>query len=225
MSAEYRPGSSSKSEGDVSTSTEMSITLSAETADCPFKASSVLLEPELSDVQIRVVDKHKESKLFHAHKLVLAVASDVFKTMFYGSVPQENPVVIKDSDPTAFEAFLRFVYTGTATITEADVFPLLDLGQKYMVGSLIKVVMSFLQRSMTFENVGHIVLAGQNFLDDAPPGFWESLEARGEELLNSDEFLLLRKDTVQTLVRRQLDAEESLIYEKAVAWATAECNR
>lgn len=59
MSAEYRPGSSSKSEGDVSTSTEMSITLSAETADCPFKASSVLLEPELSDVQIRVVDKHK----------------------------------------------------------------------------------------------------------------------------------------------------------------------
>lgn len=48
-------------------------------------------------------------KLFPAHKLVLAVASDVFKTMFYGSVPQENPVVIKDSTPSAFEAFLRFV--------------------------------------------------------------------------------------------------------------------
>ncbi|KAH7701313.1 topoisomerase TOP1-interacting protein BTBD1 [Aphelenchoides avenae] len=143
----------------------MSITLCAETADCPIQLSSALLKPELSDVEISVVGKQKP-KLFHAHKLLLTLASDVFKTMFFGSVPQENPVVVKDSNPTAFEPFLRFVYTGTTTITEAEVFLFLYLGKKYMVGSLIEVVMNHLEGCITSENVGPIVLAGQNFLDD-----------------------------------------------------------
>ncbi|KAH7713672.1 BTB/POZ domain-containing protein 6-A [Aphelenchoides avenae] len=143
--------------------------------------------------------------------------------MFLGSVPQENPLVVKDSTPAAFEAFLRFIYTGTTTITEVDVFPLLYLGKKYMVGSLVKAVMNHLEEGITSESVGQIVLAGQNFLDDAPPK--DSVEAHGEALLQSDEFLQLRKDTVQALIQRELPVEEKLIYDKAVAWAKAECAR
>ncbi|KAH7713671.1 BTB/POZ domain-containing protein 6 [Aphelenchoides avenae] len=225
MPGKCRPISSSESERDVSTSTKKSIILSAETADCPFKASSVLLKPELSDVQFSVVDNQEQSKLFHAHKLVLAVASDVFKTMFFGSVSQETPVAIKDTNPAAFEAFLRFVYTGTTTITEADVFPLLYLGKKYMVESLVKVVMNHLEKCITSENVGQLVLTGQDFLDDAPPKFWKSAERHGEALLKSEEFLQLRKDAVQALVLRELEVEENVVYDKAVAWATAECAR
>ncbi|KAH7713674.1 BTB/POZ domain containing protein [Aphelenchoides avenae] len=203
----------------------MSITLRARTAQCPVQLSTLLLKPELADVQISVVGNQKKPTLFHAHKLVLAVASEVFKTMFFGSVPQENPVVVKDSNPAAFEAFLNFVYKGTTTITEADVFPLLYLGKKYMVQSLITVVMNHLERCITSENVGQIVLAGQNFLDDAPQKFWESVESNGEALLQSEEFLQLRKDTVHALVRRGLEVEETFLYDKAVAWAKTECAR
>ncbi|KAH7693416.1 BTB/POZ domain-containing protein 6-A [Aphelenchoides avenae] len=203
----------------------MPVTLTAETADCPLDVRSVLLKPELSDVQISVLGSEKESKLFHAHKLVLAAASDAFKTMFFGSVPQENPVVVKDSTPAAFEAFLRFLYTGTTTIDEADVFTLLYLGKKYLVCSLVNVVMKHLEGCVAYETVGEIVLAAQNFLDDASPEFWESVERHGDALLNSDEFLQLRKDTVLALVQRELYAEEKLIYDKVVAWAKAECAR
>ncbi|KAH7706279.1 topoisomerase TOP1-interacting protein BTBD1 [Aphelenchoides avenae] len=148
----------------------MPIILRAESAQCPIQLSSALLKPELSDVQISVTDNQKKPKLFHAHKLLLALASDVFKTMFFGSVPQENPVIIKDSNPAAFEAFLRFLYPGaTDLITEAEVFPLLYLGKKYTVRSLIRVVLNHLEGCITSYNVGQIVLAGQDFFDDAPP--------------------------------------------------------
>ncbi|KAH7703715.1 BTB/POZ domain-containing protein 3-like protein [Aphelenchoides avenae] len=203
----------------------MPIVLSVGANEFPIQHESALLKPELSDVQISVVDNQMIPTLFHAHKLLLALASDVFKTMFFGSVPQENPVVVKDSNPAAFEAFLRFVYTGTATITEADVFPLQYLGKKYMVRCLINVVMSHLEGCITSENVGQLVLSGQDFLEDAPPKFWESVESNGEALLQSEEFLQLRKDTVHVLVQRELEVEETLLYDKAVASATAECAR
>ncbi|KAH7719534.1 BTB/POZ domain-containing protein 6-A [Aphelenchoides avenae] len=202
----------------------MPVTLTSEIAECPVRLDSIVLEPELADVQISV-SCDKETKLFHAHKLVLAVGSDVFKTMFFGSVPQPNPVVITDSTPAAFEAFLRFVYTGTTTVDEAEIFPMLNLAKKYLVGSLSKVLLNYVEESITSENVGQILLNGQNFLDDAPLRFWESVECHGEALLKSDEFLQLRKDTVQALLQREPEAEESLVYEKAVAWAKAECSR
>ncbi|KAH7702709.1 BTB (POZ) domain containing 6 [Aphelenchoides avenae] len=243
------PISSSEVEGDDCDLNQMPVVLSVGAAEFPIQLGSALLKPELSDVQISVVDDHEKKrfvyvsilaghlfcdgelaprpkpKLFHAHKLMLALASDVFKTMFFGSVSQENPVVVMHSNPAAFEAFLKFIYTGTTTITEADVFPLLYLGKKYLVGSLTKVVMNHLERCITSENVGQIVHAGQYFLDDAPPKFWQSVERHGEALLKSDKFPQLRSGTVQVLVQRELEAEESLVYERVVAWAKAECAR
>ncbi|KAH7694653.1 btb/poz domain containing protein, partial [Aphelenchoides avenae] len=119
-----------------------------------------------------------------------------------------------------------FVYTGTTTVSVvADLFPLLYLGKKYMVDRLTKLIMDHLEGCITSENVGRFVLDSQNFLDDAPPKFRESFEAHAEDLLNSNEFLLLQKDTVKALVQRELDADEKLIYDKVVAWAAAECAR
>lgn len=81
----------------------MLVTLTSEAAECPVNLDSILLKPELSDVQISVTSEKvcshwfgvctvrrfwcslvvQDTKLFHAHKLVLAVGSEVFKTMFF----------------------------------------------------------------------------------------------------------------------------------------------
>lgn len=47
------------SERGVQPSTKMPVTLTAETADCPLDVRSVLLKPELSDVQISVLGSEK----------------------------------------------------------------------------------------------------------------------------------------------------------------------
>lgn len=55
--------------------------------------------------------------------------------------------------------------------------------------------------------------------------FWEGVERNAEALLNSAEFTQLRQDTLVVLLRRSLEAEERLIYDKVVAWSEAECER
>lgn len=55
--------------------------------------------------------------------------------------------------------------------------------------------------------------------------FWQSVVKFGEALLESNEFLQLRKDTVHALVQLELPVEEKFIYDRVVAWAAAECAR
>lgn len=53
-------------------------------------------------------------------------------------------------------------------IADAEVLPLLYLAKKYLVGSLVKVLMGLLAEEIYADNVGKAVCRVQNFLDDAP---------------------------------------------------------
>lgn len=55
--------------------------------------------------------------------------------------------------------------------------------------------------------------------------FWESVESHADVLLASDEFRQLRKHAVEALAQRDLEVEETFIYDNVVAWAKAECAR
>lgn len=48
-----------------------------------------------------------EQKIIKAHKLILATRSSVFHTMFEGSVPETDNIVISDVDADSFNLFLR----------------------------------------------------------------------------------------------------------------------
>ncbi|KAH7705981.1 BTB/POZ domain-containing protein 3-like protein [Aphelenchoides avenae] len=119
----------------------------------------------------------------------------------------------------------EFIYTGATKISNAEVFPFLYLAKKYLVGCLVKALMGHLEEGITAENVGQVIYRGQNFLDDAPTKFWESVESHGDALLSSKEFLHLHKATVAALLHRNLEVDETSVYSKAVAWAKAQCAR
>lgn len=55
--------------------------------------------------------------------------------------------------------------------------------------------------------------------------FWSSIEENARPLLASEEFLLLKKCTVVDLLRRNLEVEETAIFERVVAWGESECKR
>ncbi len=58
----------------------------------------------------------ESSRIFHAHKYVLATSSAVFYAMFYGDLAQqESTVRIPDADEESFKELLRFLYTGPYT--------------------------------------------------------------------------------------------------------------
>ena len=54
----------------------------------------------------------ESSRIFYAHKYVLATSSAVFFAMFYGNLAQkESTIPIADADEESFEEFLRYLYT------------------------------------------------------------------------------------------------------------------
>lgn len=77
-------------------------------SDLGLHFGKLLEKQEASDVTF-VVDGEK----FHAHKLVLAARSPVFKAKFFGSSEQSNEVVITDMEPMVFKAMLHYIYRDT----------------------------------------------------------------------------------------------------------------
>ncbi|KAH7715130.1 BTB/POZ domain-containing protein 3 [Aphelenchoides avenae] len=125
-------------------------------------------DKKFADARFVVIEHGEHRREFLAHKLVLASVSDVFEAMFYGNFREEDPVRIEDTTAPAFEALLKFIYTGAVAVDSDSAFPLLYLAKKYLVGGLVSLVLHFLQSSVNESNVAQLVLHGQNYLDDAP---------------------------------------------------------
>ena len=73
----------------------------------------------------------ESSRIFHAHKYVLATSSAVFFAMFYGNLSEkESPICIPDAEEESFEKFLRFLYTDACKITAENAIELMYLAKK-----------------------------------------------------------------------------------------------
>lgn len=55
--------------------------------------------------------------------------------------------------------------------------------------------------------------------------FWSRVEEYARPLVESEEFLLLKKATVVDLLQRNLEVAETTIFKRVVAWGEAECER
>lgn len=77
-------------------------------SDLGLHFGALLENQEASDVIFDVAGEK-----FHAHKLVLAARSPVFKENFFDSSEQSNEVVITDMEPTVFKAMLHYIYRDT----------------------------------------------------------------------------------------------------------------
>ncbi|XP_071704095.1 BTB/POZ and MATH domain-containing protein 4-like [Rutidosis leptorrhynchoides] len=66
---------------------------------------SLLDNMEGSDVIFNVAGEK-----FHAHKLVLAARSSVFRSDFFGQEGDDHEIVVTDTEPKVFKAVLHFIY-------------------------------------------------------------------------------------------------------------------
>ncbi|KAH7698562.1 BTB/POZ domain-containing protein 3-like isoform 1 [Aphelenchoides avenae] len=203
----------------------MAIRLEAPPGKQPIQLAALLDNPELSDVRVTVPGESELQSLFFGHKLLLASASDTFKALFYGGVKNEDPVEIKGTTPAAFKALLEYIYCGTVSLQERELFDVLDVAHRYRVRGLEALIMEHLASTIDASNVARLVLYGQNYIGDALPKFWEAVQSYAQALLESNEFLLLQKATIMDLLQCNLQAEETLIFSRVSAWGEAECTR
>lgn len=88
-----------------------------------------------------------------AHKILLAGDSDVFHTMFYGSLKEKGDVKITDSTPYAFKEFLSCFYFDEPLFTRANIVDVYMITHKYNAVKCMKKVIQYLERSLSVDNV------------------------------------------------------------------------
>ncbi|CAO2825089.1 unnamed protein product [Amaranthus hypochondriacus] len=115
---------------------------------------------------------------FHAHKLVLAARSPIFRSEFLDKLEEENKeIVVTDVEPKVFKAMLHFIYRD-ALVEEADLAPLsscethiadlliaklLAAADKYGLGRLRQLCESSLCKGISVNSVGEILALADNY--------------------------------------------------------------
>jgi len=98
-------------------------------------------------------------KEINAHRFILALVSDVFKKGFYGGMPDDGNIEIKDVSKEPFEAMIDYIYNkkDDLKIYDLDILcSLYYLGDKYNINKLVKE---------TLEAIRGKVIGTENVLD------------------------------------------------------------
>ncbi|XP_066138611.1 BTB/POZ domain-containing protein 1 isoform X2 [Euwallacea fornicatus] len=92
-----------------------------------------------------IVGSEPSQQVFDGHKLFLAMSSPVFEAMFFGGMPERDPIAILDVQPEAFKALLEYIYTDKINLTSFDQACELCYGaKKYMLPHLLTECTTYL---------------------------------------------------------------------------------
>ncbi|XP_055353470.1 BTB/POZ domain-containing protein 6-B-like [Paramacrobiotus metropolitanus] len=192
----------------------------------------VLARSELSDVEFAVGRQFGEVKIFRAHKLTLSVSSDVFHTMFYGSLPQgtDTAIDIPDVPPDAFSNMLSFIYAGAVeNMRQENAVPTLYCADKYDLPWLAEACTDFILGQLKPDNC---LVYLENALRWTPQydalleACWDVVDASSGAVFQSEHFSSLERSTLEAILQRNtLSAVENVIYTAVERWAAAACAR
>ena len=178
----------------------------------------------LSDVKfiVPVSNGKSESKVIPAHKLVLAISSSVFFAMFYGQVADtRDSIDLPDCDYESLLELFRFIYSDEVELTGSNVMHVLYLAKKYFVPSLAEKCAEFLRKNLDASNVFTILPHAQKFDDkDLENRCWKVIEMHSEEALASDDFVVIERSLVESVVKREkLNVKEVELFKAVNRWA------
>uniref|UniRef100_A0A1A8GQW2 BTB (POZ) domain containing 3b n=1 Tax=Nothobranchius korthausae TaxID=1143690 RepID=A0A1A8GQW2_9TELE len=181
----------------------------------------------MADVHF-IVGPQGETQTVPAHKYVLAVGSSVFGAMFYGDLAEEQSEIhIPDVEPAAFLTLLKYMYSDEVELEEDNVLTTLYAAKKYIVPAVAKACVSFLETSLEAKNAC-VLLSQSRLFEEAEltQRCWEVIDAQAELALRSEGFCDIDAQTLESILQREtLNAKEIVVFEAALSWAEAECQR
>ncbi|XP_053609685.1 BTB/POZ domain-containing protein 6-like isoform X2 [Plodia interpunctella] len=162
-----------------------------------------------------LVGQSMEQKHFNAHKLILAMASPVFETMFYGVLDEKDVILIPDSTPDSFEAMLEYIYTDKIIINSFDdASALYYNANKYMLPYLIEGCVKYLTSTLKTDNVCQTYEFAKMFDEhELMDTCLQLIQRQTSEVLHSTSFIDANLSTVQyifSLIPLNIDNELEL---------------
>ncbi|XP_055349985.1 BTB/POZ domain-containing protein 3-like [Paramacrobiotus metropolitanus] len=187
---------------------------------------------ELSDVQFAVGRDYGTVKIFPALRAILSIRSAVFRTMFYGSVPENcsTPIDISDIHPEAFANMISYVYTDDVKeLTLDNVFHTLGCADKYDLSHLVFKCTDFVLRALNSNNCLDMLNGAVQYGIRAPEILEKCLcliDQSAETVLKSENFCEIGPEALRLILQRDtLTANEDTICSSVDKWAASECSR
>lgn len=117
---------------------------------------TIFLDESTTDV--RFIFDYGESgnesqEIVPAHKIILALYSPVFRTMFYGSLPEPADIRITDATPHGFTELIRFIYCNEVILTVDSADEIVYLAKKYEVNDLLAACTKYLLQKMSMDQL------------------------------------------------------------------------
>ncbi|CAB4035341.1 BTB POZ domain-containing 6-like [Paramuricea clavata] len=170
----------------------------------------------------------ESSRIFHAHKYVLATSSAVFFAMFYGNLAEkEFPICIPDAEEESFEEFLRFLYTDACQITAENAIGVMYLAKKYLVSSLVEKCCEILEASIKPDNAFAVLEQAVQFDEkQLEAKCWDIVLLKTQECVNSEAFCSIASFTLNAFLKRKtLLIAELRLFKAILKWTDKECAR
>ena len=168
----------------------------------------------------------ESSRIFHAHKYVLATSSAVFFALFYGNLAEkESPICIPDAEEESFEEFLRFLYTDACKITAENVIGVMYLAKKYLVSSLAEKCCEILEASIKPDNAFAVLEQAVQFDEkELEAKCWNIVSEKTRECINSEAFCSIGSCTLNAFLKKEtFSITEMELFKAILKWADTEC--
>merc|ERR1712212_589641 len=107
------------------------------------------------DEDFEMIDADVVNEDVKAHRMILSLASDKFKKMFY-TMPTQNEVKIENISRSVFSAMISFIYGIPADLQTLDFAALLELlkvGEDYKVAGLIEATQDTIESFSVDEDI------------------------------------------------------------------------
>lgn len=185
------------------------------------QSSALFRSQEFTDVTFNV----DGSKIF-AHRVVLAARSEYFRALLYGGMRETNPeteIEIKDTTASAFDALLKYIYSGKIFLgdyKEETILELLSLAHKYGFLALESALQGYLKSILSIRNICVIFDAAVLYqMNDLCATCLSFLDRNAVEVLSTDGFSCLTKSALTEVVKRDsFCAPENQIFRAVQEW-------
>ncbi|XP_034949560.1 BTB/POZ domain-containing protein 6-B-like [Chelonus insularis] len=194
-----------------------------------LRGQHLLESGELVDCKF-IVGQKPQQEVIEGHKLLLAMASPVFKAMFYGSIPETaNSIPIPDVHPETFKTLLKYIYTDKVELKSFELtYKLIYCSEKYMLQYLVEQCVTYLSSHLSPHNVCEAYeLAKLYKYVDLETECLNMLCNRTSEVLKEPSWEEVELDTLLTIFKQNdlnIVSEIELLA-AAERWAKAECKR
>lgn len=159
-----------------------------------------------------------------AHKTILASASSVFYTMFYGSLKEGESVEIVDASAGAFEEFMKFFYLSEFTLEMGYIDEVVRLADKYDTLKHFNGCLASLGDRLTEANVVWGYKLATSLNNTTLKNRCEQKIRVSPGILKSEAFLHCDQQVLKHILQMDdLACQEIDVFNACLAWARLSC--